>query len=130
MVLAGIIDKRSKDRYISERYLDVGCVLRAKAGPGRTGKLSCVGQLRSPANCEQALGKWQVTAASGFPVISLVGLQVNSHEKALCGLEHDERWVREMLSPSWLEILCATTTPTLRQRFSAITHRCRTGEGE
>lgn len=54
MVLACIIDKWSKVRYVSETYLGVRCILRAKAGPGRIGKLSCVVPLMSPVNCEWA----------------------------------------------------------------------------
>lgn len=57
MVLACIIDKWSKARYVSETYLGVRCILRAKAGPGTIGKWCCVGHLRSPMNCEWAVGK-------------------------------------------------------------------------
>lgn len=57
-------------------------------------------------------GKWQVATESVFVVICLVGLLVNSHEKALRGPELDRCWVREIFSSSWLEILCVITTPT------------------
>lgn len=79
MALACTIDKWSKVRYVSETYLGVRCILRAKAGPGRIGKLSCVVPLMSPVNCEWAVsnwivGKWHVATESVFVVICLAGL--------------------------------------------------------
>lgn len=63
MVLACIMDKWSKARYVYETYLGVRCLLKAKEGTGRMGKLSCAGRLRSPVNCEWA-NSWDMAGCN------------------------------------------------------------------